>query len=224
MLSQFVVSFAMAKKASSAGALQALFSVDNPFRRKPQLSPPLTTPPPALALQSKPVEIGLGLGLEAALPEVDRKRKKENEPDVVVSLKRKKNPESGDVGVVEESPRKRRRKRKRDEIEEKYGRRKLGEGLEVVEEKDGAGDGGKVVAVGEKRKASDLVKDMVVPKEEEEFDDEEKLLRTVFVGNLPLRTKKKALMKEFGRFGEIESVRIRSVPLLDVSSCIIFIE
>ncbi|XP_039141847.1 RNA-binding protein 34 [Dioscorea cayenensis subsp. rotundata] len=56
---------------------------------------------------------------------------------------------------------------------------------------------------------------MVVPKEEEEFDDEEKLLRTVFVGNLPLRTKKKALMKEFGRFGEIESVRIRSVPLLD---------
>ncbi|KAJ0476183.1 putative RNA recognition motif domain, nucleotide-binding alpha-beta plait domain superfamily [Helianthus annuus] len=47
------------------------------------------------------------------------------------------------------------------------------------------------------------------------IDDEEKLLRTVFVGNLPLKVKKKALLKEFDRFGEIESVRIRSVPILD---------
>ncbi|KAM0934130.1 putative RNA recognition motif domain, nucleotide-binding alpha-beta plait domain superfamily [Dioscorea sansibarensis] len=210
LLPQFLGRSAMAKKASSADALQALFSVDNPFRRKPQSDPP---PTPSTALW-KSVEIGLGLGHETTLPEVDRKRKKENEPDAAVSLKRKKKLESGDVGAVEESPRKRRRKRKRDELEEKYERRKLGERPEVVEEKDG--DGGKVVAVGEKRKASDLVKEMVVSKEdEEEFDDEEKLLRTVFVGNLPLRTKKKALMKEFGRFGEIESVRIRSVPLVD---------
>ncbi|KAJ0940601.1 putative RNA recognition motif domain, nucleotide-binding alpha-beta plait domain superfamily [Helianthus annuus] len=49
----------------------------------------------------------------------------------------------------------------------------------------------------------------------EGFDDEEKLSRTVFVGNLPLKVKKKALLKEFSQFGEIESVRIRSIPLLD---------
>ncbi|KAJ0989942.1 hypothetical protein J5N97_008298 [Dioscorea zingiberensis] len=201
----------MAKKQSGADALQALFSVENPFRRKPQSDPP---PPPASRPQLQQAEVGLGLGHEATLSDVDRKRKKEKEPDLGVSLKRKKKLESRDDGLVEESPSKRRRKRKRDEIEEEYERRKLGGKGEVVEEKNG--DGGKVVAVGEKRKASDLVDETVVPKEEEEeFDDEQKLLRTVFVGNLPLRTKKKALMKEFGSFGEIESVRIRSVPLVD---------
>ncbi|KAM0001849.1 putative RNA recognition motif domain, nucleotide-binding alpha-beta plait domain superfamily [Helianthus debilis subsp. tardiflorus] len=49
----------------------------------------------------------------------------------------------------------------------------------------------------------------------EGFDDEEKLSRTVFVGNLPLKVKKKALLKEFSQFVEIESVRIRSILLLD---------
>ncbi|CAM0878238.1 unnamed protein product [Alopecurus aequalis] len=74
--------------------------------------------------------------------------------------------------------------------------------------------------VGKKRKAPD---DVAVAAAggageeggEEAFDDESKLLRTVFVGNLPLRTKKKALTKEFAAFGEVESVRIRSVPLGD---------
>ena len=50
----------------------------------------------------------------------------------------------------------------------------------------------------------------------EGFDDEDKLLRTVFVGNLPLKVKKKTLLKEFKKFGEVESVRIRSVPIQDV--------
>ncbi|KAI4998042.1 hypothetical protein ZWY2020_053384 [Hordeum vulgare] len=48
-------------------------------------------------------------------------------------------------------------------------------------------------------------------------DSEGKLLRTVFVENLPLRTKKKALTKEFTTFGVVDSVRICSVPLGDVS-------
>ncbi|XP_066380104.1 uncharacterized protein [Miscanthus floridulus] len=98
----------------------------------------------------------------------------------------------------EEGPRP---KRKRDELEAGRERRR-GAGTE------------KPPRVGEKRKAPD---DAAVgaEEEEEEFDDESKLLRTAFVGNLPLRTKRKVLTKEFAAFGEIESVRIRSVPLVD---------
>ncbi|TKV90104.1 hypothetical protein SEVIR_9G006300v4 [Setaria viridis] len=97
------------------------------------------------------------------------------------------------------------RKRKRDEVEAGPGRR------------SGAGKE-KLPGVGGKRKAPD---DAAVAAagagedDEEAFDDETKLLRTVFVGNLPLRTKRKVLTKEFAAFGEIESVRIRSVPLVD---------
>ncbi|KAI5068060.1 hypothetical protein GOP47_0016405 [Adiantum capillus-veneris] len=47
------------------------------------------------------------------------------------------------------------------------------------------------------------------------FDAEEKLKRTIFVGNLPLTTKTKALNQEFSIYGPVESVRLRSVPLLD---------
>ncbi|CAH2070745.1 unnamed protein product [Thlaspi arvense] len=49
----------------------------------------------------------------------------------------------------------------------------------------------------------------------EGFDDESKLLRTVFVGNLPLKIKKKLILKEFSKFGEVESVSIRSFPIVD---------
>lgn len=71
--------------------------------------------------------------------------------------------------------------------------------------------------VGEKRKHIDDPVDMMMVSKED-IDDEAKLLRTVFVGNLPLKVKKKALVKEFSLFGEIESVRIRSIPVLDVSA------
>ncbi|CBI33864.3 unnamed protein product, partial [Vitis vinifera] len=64
-----------------------------------------------------------------------------------------------------------------------------------------------------KRKSVVNPAEMLVSKEG--FDDESKLLRTVFVGNLPLKIKKKALLKEFSVFGEVQSVRIRSVPILD---------
>lgn len=47
------------------------------------------------------------------------------------------------------------------------------------------------------------------------FDDDEKLRRTVFVGNLTLKVKKKAILREFAQYGAVESVRLRSVPLLD---------
>ena len=72
--------------------------------------------------------------------------------------------------------------------------------------------------VGAKRKAPHDVEAVASEAEEDEvFDDEGKLLRTVFIGNLPLRTKKKALTKEFTTFGVVDSIRIRSVPLGDVS-------
>ncbi|XP_076898410.1 uncharacterized protein LOC143551964 [Bidens hawaiensis] len=95
---------------------------------------------------------------------------------------------------------KKKKKRKKAEIEAEYEERKYG-GVELELNKDE----GVKVKTGEKKD--------VVPKEG--FDDDEKLSRTVFVGNLPLKVKKKALMKEFNQFGEIESVRIRSIPLLD---------
>ncbi|GFZ00794.1 RNA-binding (RRM/RBD/RNP motifs) family protein [Actinidia rufa] len=103
------------------------------------------------------------------------------------------------------------KKKKRDEVEAEarhYG---------AVESNGEGGEGGLVgKVVGEKRKKVDDAVDLVVSKED--FDDEAKLLRTVFVGNLPLKVKKKAFLKEFSQFGEVESVRIRSVPLLDTKT------
>uniref|UniRef100_A0A0E0KLP7 RRM domain-containing protein n=1 Tax=Oryza punctata TaxID=4537 RepID=A0A0E0KLP7_ORYPU len=102
-----------------------------------------------------------------------------------------------------------RRKRKRDEVGTGYERRRLG-GAPAEEPAP------PLPVVGEKRKVPEEEAAAAVAGEEEEaFDDESKLLRTVFVGNLPLKTKRKALTKEFAAFGEIESVRIRSVPLTD---------
>ncbi|CAN4076264.1 unnamed protein product [Withania somnifera] len=103
---------------------------------------------------------------------------------------------------------KKKKKRKRHEIEAEYEAKRYGVvGMEEVEK--GIGE----MVVGEKRKKMDNPEDMMVSNEG--FDDESKLLRTIFVGNLPLKIKKKVLMKEFGSFGEVESVRIRSVPVAD---------
>nr|XP_043630515.1 RNA-binding protein 34 [Erigeron canadensis] len=103
---------------------------------------------------------------------------------------------------------KKKKKRKRSEVEAEYEERKYGgvdlENKEVEEGKR---------KIGVKRKEVDKGEELLVAKEG--FDDEAKLLRTVFVGNLPLKVKKKALMREFSQFGEIESIRIRSIPLLD---------
>ncbi|CAN6321905.1 unnamed protein product [Urochloa humidicola] len=121
--------------------------------------------------------------------------RKHPNPDAEPSSKKKKRKEEG-----------LQRKRKRDEVEAGRGRR------------TGAGEE-KPPGVGEKRKAPDDAAAAAAAgaeeDDEESFDDETKLLRTVFVGNLPLRTKRKVLTKEFAAFGEIESVRIRSVPLVD---------
>ncbi|XP_076898201.1 uncharacterized protein LOC143551706 [Bidens hawaiensis] len=109
-------------------------------------------------------------------------------------------------GSIENNDNNNQKKRKRGEIEAEYEKTKLG-GLEL----DMVKDEGVKVKIGWKRK--EVEKEELVAKEG--FDDEKKLLRTVFVGNLPLKVKKKVLLREFQPFGEVESVRIRSVPLLD---------
>ena len=101
--------------------------------------------------------------------------------------------------------------RKRDEVESGYERRTLVAAPAEEEVRPR-------LVVGAKRKAPHDVEAVASGGEEDEvFDNEGKLLRTVFVENLPLRTKKKALTKEFTTFGVVDSVRIRSVPLGDVS-------
>ncbi|KAL0409279.1 UNVERIFIED_CONTAM: RNA-binding protein 34 [Sesamum radiatum] len=113
--------------------------------------------------------------------------------------------ESGKFSVTNEK--KKKKKRKRDEVEAEYEARRYG----VMDEtKESKGESG---VLGEKRKKMENPEDTMVPKEG--FDDESKLLRTVFVGNLPLKLKKKEIVNEFAKFGEVESVRIRSVPIID---------
>lgn len=116
--------------------------------------------------------------------------------------------DSGNIENLGSESKKKKKKRKRDEIEAEYEAKRYGV---VAMEKMEKGIGEMVV--GEKRKKMDNPEDMMVSNEG--FDDESKLLRTIFVGNLSLKIKKKALMKEFGSFGEVESVRIRSIPIAD---------
>ncbi|MCD9561257.1 hypothetical protein HAX54_020261 [Datura stramonium] len=116
--------------------------------------------------------------------------------------------DSGNIENLGSESKKKKKKRKRDEIEAEYEAKKYGV-VAIEEVEKGIGE----MVVGEKRKKMDNPEDMMVSNEG--FDDESKLLRTIFVGNLPLKIKKKALMKEFGSFGEVESVRIRSIPVTD---------
>ncbi|XP_055821065.1 nucleolar protein 12 [Solanum dulcamara] len=116
--------------------------------------------------------------------------------------------DSGNIENLGLESKKKKKKRKRDEIEAEYEAKRYGV-VAMDEVEKGIGE----MVVGEKRKKMDNPEDMMVSNEG--FDDESKLLRTIFVGNLPLKIKKKALLKEFGSFGEIESVRIRSIPVAD---------
>ncbi|CAM6027670.1 unnamed protein product [Sphagnum balticum] len=50
---------------------------------------------------------------------------------------------------------------------------------------------------------------------EERAESERKLLRTIFVGNLPITVKPKHLVREFSKYGSVENARLRSVPLVD---------
>lgn len=63
----------------------------------------------------------------------------------------------------------------------------------------------------------DVKKPIKKKKTKRELEEEEiKLLRTIFVGNLPTTVKKKHLIREFSQFGHVDTARMRSVALVDV--------
>lgn len=200
----FTTLFANApEQTTTAADTASLFSDDNPYKRKHN--------------QTLSPENGV----------VDEKKRKKNKektpvidsnPTIEVSEKKEKKKKKKSGSVEEEEKEKevhldgegvgdkKKKKRKRDEVEKEWEEKKYG----IVE---GGDKDESVEKVGNKRKVRDNPADMMVTKEG--FDDEDKLLRTIFVGNLPVKVKKKTLLKEFKVFGEVESVRIRSVPLQD---------
>lgn len=192
-----------------SAASSSIFSDSNPFKRKPQES--------RLLFGSNQNPNNNNIDTENANVDELNKRTKEvktqnpnlgSESNEVSEEVGEGNPNVG-FDPKEENNNNKRKKRKRDEIEMEYEAKKYGT---VPDNKENV-----AVVVGEKRKKVDNEADMLVLKGDGEgFDDEGKLLRTVFVGNLPMKVKKKALMKEFSQFGEIESVRVRSVPIMDV--------
>ncbi|XP_019156734.1 PREDICTED: nucleolar protein 12 [Ipomoea nil] len=197
---------------SENAATASIFSDENPFRRKPISSSHTAQQP---ELESAVVASDIN-DSEPKKRKKEKKKAEENggsrfdnegeEKDEDGVRKKLKSVETGKPdsevtvnGKESGSEKKNKKKRKRDDVEAEYEAKLYG--LEKAEK------------VGEKRKKMDNPEDLMVSKEG--FDDESKLLRTVFVGNLPLKTKKKTLFKEFSKFGEIESIRIRSVPLTD---------
>ncbi|CAN6461003.1 unnamed protein product [Victoria cruziana] len=209
----------------SCGGTSSLFA-NNPYKRKPEDHKPFPAQTASSGgvssgddRKSKKAKVVEGVGKSA---EKKKKKRKRPEGEVKSGLEANVEPAVVEAGMEElkigegERLKKRRRKeresekekkRKRKEIEEEYERARYG--AAAVEE---VGNEEATVKVGRKRKLESS--DAMVVKTED-FDDESKLRRTVFVGNLPLKVKRKALVKEFSRFGEVDSVRIRSVPIQD---------
>ncbi|MBA0835021.1 hypothetical protein Goarm_007332 [Gossypium armourianum] len=190
-------------------AASSLFSDDNPFKRKPEET--VKNPEKVYSLDSDMVELkhrkrkekekaeNFTLGSSEEATETQKSKKGRNSENLNLG--------SLDSNVESSGLDAKGKKRKRDEVEKEYEERKYG--TVAV-----ASDAEEEVVVGQKRKKpEDVGVVALVPKEG--FDDDSKLMRTVFVGNLPIKAKKKVLLKEFSKFGEIESVRIRSVPLND---------
>lgn len=190
-------------------AASSLFSDDNPFKRKPEET--VKNPEKVYSLDSDMVELkhrkrkekekaeNLTLGSSEEATETQKSKKGRNSENLNLG--------SLDSNVESSGLDAKGKKRKRDEVEKEYEDRKYGTVAVASDEEE-------EVVVGQKRKKpEDVGVVALVPKEG--FDDDSKLMRTVFVGNLPIKAKKKVLLKEFSKFGEIESVRIRSVPLND---------
>lgn len=55
-------------------------------------------------------------------------------------------------------------------------------------------------------------------KEESKTQDPVELERTIFVGNIPITCDKKKIKKHFKKYGEIETVRIRGIPVADLKT------
>ncbi|MCO5601629.1 hypothetical protein L7F22_055752 [Adiantum nelumboides] len=158
-------------------------------------------------------------GLDTPISAQGRKSAEGGYERVKTSSKRKKDGGSPDV-----NPGKKLRKLE-DILEARYERKLRGtENIvtlnedpgstsEVLEEEKLKGMGKGSITRKRKRLEGDgLVAGATDP---QSFDAEEKLKRTIFVGNMPLTVKKKALINEFSIYGPVESIRLRSVPLLD---------
>ncbi|KAH7286639.1 hypothetical protein KP509_32G016000 [Ceratopteris richardii] len=131
-----------------------------------------------------------------------------------LSSKRKKN-DSPDTKI------KKKRRKLEDSIEDRYENKYLKDS-EVMndvhkpdskDEEEKHTDLGLGTTFGNRKRIRDG--EQTVEPTSEKYDTEEKLKRTIFVGNLPLSVKKKALIKEFSAYGAVESVRLRSVPLIN---------
>ncbi|KAI9124968.1 hypothetical protein K1719_003584 [Acacia pycnantha] len=217
--------------ASEQGVSSSLFSDSNPFRKKPfetgsSFGVTSNTENAGSAVSDSPNSEVLKKG---------KKRKEKNssvDSDDTFEASGKKSKSGSDLGaqvtttlpkeenllskegeqkgeLVDDGKKRNKNKRKRDEIEKEWELKRYG----ALEEEQDDGEGLGKNVVGSKRKTVDNPADMLVTNEG--FDDEKKLLRTIFVGNLPLKVKKKTLLTEFKKFGEVESLRIRSVPILD---------
>ncbi|KAH9606091.1 hypothetical protein KSS87_017731 [Heliosperma pusillum] len=213
------------EKQSESSPITSLFSSENPFRRIPDKNPqipPNPNPNKTINEQKSPEKSKKLKNPNPGNANIVQFGEKLKNPNLgnanVVQLDDKlKNPNLGNAGGVQLDEKTKKKKRKRDDLEKEYEGKKYGV---VVVDDDGKKGEKEKVKVGQKRKTfEDSSELMGVSKEdgdeEEGYDDEGKLLRTVFVGNLPLKVKKKVLIKEFSQFGEIVSVRIRSVPTLD---------
>nr|KYP38835.1 RNA-binding protein 34 [Cajanus cajan] len=181
----FTKLFSTAPEQSTAASL---FSDDNPFRRKPA---PLSDSTNHTESPNNVAPVN-----PDADEEKKRKRHKEKAPTPPL-----------DSDPVIEVSKKSEKKRKR--LSDEGRERDPNLAAEAIGKRKRKRD----EVEKDKRKTLDDPADMMVSKEG--FDDEDKLLRTIFVGNLPLKVKKKTLLKEFKKFGEVESVRIRSVPIQD---------
>lgn len=200
-------------EVSENAAAATLFSDDNPFRRKPFSGS--QTPPqadPGLAADASEVK-------DSESKKKKEKKKNKREESVVSEFdnevgekdgnRERKKLKNFEPEKHEDIDKENKKKRKRDDIEAEYEVKLYG--LQEVANLESKSE-----KVGEKRKKMDNPEDVMVSKEG--FDDENKLLRTIFVGNVPMKTKKKTLLKEFSKYGEIESLRIRSVPIADTKA------
>ncbi|XP_068634624.1 uncharacterized protein [Aristolochia californica] len=201
--------------SQSENATLPLFA-DESFRRKPKPESLQNSLMPKLQPTEKPKLGGLFNSEDStekynhAIEPNSQKKDREKRRNSVVENNLQKSKKRKKADQKTETLEKDKKKRKRDEIEEEYEVKKYG----TVEETDKKVSQSHRTIVGEKRKTKDDAAETMVVSAEA-YDDESKLQRTVFVGNLPVKVKKKALTKEFKCFGDIESVRIRSVPLLD---------
>ncbi|KAJ0054345.1 hypothetical protein Pint_03467 [Pistacia integerrima] len=188
-------------------AVSSIFSDNNPFKRKNHDSESVSEP--AVNRKNSDSSDSNIAKLKKAKKETEEKRNLGLRVEEATQTPQ--NPNLDDQELKSEgSENRKRKKRKREEVEREYEEKKYGAKAEEEVEK---------VVVGEKRKkAENETEDMLATSKDEGFDDENKLLRTVFVGNLPLKVKKKLLLKEFSKFGEVESIRIRSVPILDTKT------